>query len=454
MTDVSTETLRAAVPSAVHTLARVLAEAGFRSWAVGGCVRDELLTTLFPERGAPSKNDWDLATDARPERVQRLFRRVIPTGIQHGTVTVLLQGQGYEVTTLRGEAGYSDGRRPDEVFFVSDLTEDLARRDFTVNAIAYDVLADSLHDPFDGIGDLRRRVLRAVGDPAQRFAEDGLRVLRCARLAATLELDIEETTRAAIRPSLASFRQVSVERVRDEWFKALRARRPSRAFEVMRDEGLLEVTAPELSSLAELHEPGVPDDLLSVSLRLVDTLPPDPTLRFAGLVHAVDRAPQAAPPEGSSTKRVGGAVHLATRLRLSGADRDRVATLVRHVPLSAEQLRAEDGALRRWLRDVSLEHLEGVLELERARLGAAGLEDGATYALFVEFACRARAVAAQAPALAVRDLAVTGKDLMDEVGLPPGPAIGRVLAALLDAVLDDPSVNRRETLLLRARALV
>lgn len=437
MTEISTATLRAAVPGPVHTLARVLAQAGFRSWAVGGCVRDELLTTLFPERGAPSKNDWDLATDARPEQVQRLFRRVIPTGIQHGTVTVLLQGQSYEVTTLRGEVGYSDGRRPDAVFFVDDLTEDLARRDFTVNAIAYDVLADSLHDPFDGVGDLRRRLLRAVGDPARRFAEDGLRVLRCARLAATLELDIEEETRAAIRPSLASFRQVSIERVRDEWFKAFKARRPSRAFEVMRDEGLLEVTAPELARLAEHPAPDVSGDVLTLSFRVMDALPRDPVLRFAGLVHATER--------GTPT--------LATRLRLSNAERDRVAALVRQVPVTSEQLSAEGGALRRWLRDVSLEHLESVLELERARLDAAGLEGSPAFEHFTAFARRARAAAATSPPLAIRDLAITGKDLMNDLGLPPGPALGRVLAALLEVVLDDPAQNHREALLVHARSL-
>ena len=290
MTDPLTSALAAAVPPAVRTIARTLRDAGFRVWAVGGCIRDELLALLFPEQELPPRNDWDLATDARPEQVQRLFRRVIPTGIKHGTVTVLIRGEGYEVTTLRGEKGYSDGRHPDEIYFVDDLKEDLARRDFTINAIAYDVLERTLHDPFDGVGDLRRRLLRAVGDPAQRFAEDGLRVLRCARLAATLDLNIEEKTRAAIQPSLDSYRRVSAERIREEWFKALGAKRPSRAFEIMRDEGMLAITAPELFALRERVEPGFDADALTVSLRCVDLLPLDPVLRFAGLVHALDDA--------------------------------------------------------------------------------------------------------------------------------------------------------------------
>ncbi|HEV8547940.1 MAG TPA: hypothetical protein VGQ57_02910, partial [Polyangiaceae bacterium] len=237
--------LRASIPDPVRNLSARLAEGGFRAWAVGGCIRDELLAA---ERDEPTRhrNDWDIATSARPEDVMRLFRRVIPTGMKHGTVTVLLDGDSYEVTTLRGETTYTDGRRPDAVYFVDDIKDDLARRDFTINAIAYDVLADRLIDPFDGIADLKQRVLRAVGTPSERFAEDGLRVLRAARFVATLEVELDPATRQAIEPSLASYRKVSAERIRDEWLKTMKARAPSRAFEVMQKHGLLAITAPEL----------------------------------------------------------------------------------------------------------------------------------------------------------------------------------------------------------------
>lgn len=458
MSALSTEKLRGAVPSGVRTLARVLSEAGFRAWAVGGCVRDELLATLFPERRAPAKNDWDIATDARPEQVQKLFRKVIPTGLQHGTVTVLLHGQSYEVTTLRGERGYSDGRRPDEVFFVSDLTEDLARRDFTVNAIAYDVLADTLHDPFDGIGDLRRRLLRAVGEPARRFAEDGLRVLRCARLSATLEMDIEEATRQAIRPSLGSFRQVSAERVRDEWFKALKAPRPSRAFEVMRDEGLLEITAPELTALTEVTLPGARSDALTTAFRTMDLLPPDPVLRFAGLVYPIGliyalgldqsiRGGNETPPDREAARG------LASRLRLSNAERARIGGVVRHVPVRLDAS-VSDADLRRWLRDVTPERLDDVLTLEQARLQALEAPPSAALDALAVFRERAERTAASSPPLTIRDLAVTGRDLMEELALPPGPELGRLLSALLDVVLEDPTLNDKAALLARARELV
>ena len=209
-------------------------------------MRDELLAAQHSSQKSEFRGDWDIATSARPEQVQKLFRRVIPTGIQHGTVTVLMKQAGYEVTTLRGETEYTDGRRPDSVYFVDDIKDDLARRDFTINAIAYDPLAEQLIDPFDGIRDLEARVLRAVGDPAQRFAEDGLRVLRAARFVATLGVELDPATERAIVPSLASYRKVSAERVRDEWLKTTKAERPSRAFEVMKDHGLLANSAPEL----------------------------------------------------------------------------------------------------------------------------------------------------------------------------------------------------------------
>src|SRR6185436_6634390 len=199
-----------------------LRESGKRGWIVGGCVRDLLL--------GKTVSDWDVATDARPDEVMRIFPRVVPTGIEHGTVSVLAHGVPYEVTTLRGETTYSDGRRPEAVVFVDDITADLARRDFTVNAIAIDPLTPALIDPFDGRKDLEARILRAVGNPVERFLEDGLRVLRAARFAATLECTIDPPTLAAIEPTLSTYRKVSAERIRDEWVKAMKARRPSVAF--------------------------------------------------------------------------------------------------------------------------------------------------------------------------------------------------------------------------------
>src|SRR6185503_7406165 len=193
-----TEALLALVPRDVLDICGRLRTHGKRAWVVGGCVRDLVL--------GRDVADWDVCTDALPDQMMKIFPRAVPTGIAHGTITVVHDGKHYEVTTLRGEAAYSDGRRPDAVHFVDDIVRDLARRDFTVNAIALDPMSGEIIDPFDGQRDLAARTLRAVGDPRERFSEDGLRVLRAARFVATLDLDLDSATRAAIEPTLDTFR--------------------------------------------------------------------------------------------------------------------------------------------------------------------------------------------------------------------------------------------------------
>src|SRR5712671_5062535 len=205
----------ALVPPAVLGVLRTLRGANKQGWLAGGAVRD-LLRIAEGEKLTPPQ-DFDVATDARPEEVQRLFPRTVPTGIAHGTITVLADEQhNVEVTTFRGEGPYLDGRRPGSVTFLGDIEGDLARRDFTVNAIAWDPLLDDLRDPFGGVGDLERRRLRAVGDPLARFREDGLRPLRAVRFAATLRLALDPPTRLAIPQALDVFARVAMERVREE----------------------------------------------------------------------------------------------------------------------------------------------------------------------------------------------------------------------------------------------
>jgi tRNA nucleotidyltransferase (CCA-adding enzyme) len=259
----------------------VLDRDGEEARVVGGAVRNALLGEPIAE--------FDVATTALPEEVVRRVGaagfKPVPTGIEHGTVTVVLGHKHFEVTTLRGERGFSDGRRPDEVFFVDDLQKDLARRDFTVNAIAFDLEHPAIIDPFDGRGDLERGLLRAVGDPLQRFSEDGLRVLRCARFAATLGLEVEEATRQAMRPSLESFAKVAGERVHDEWLKALASPAPSRAFSLLRSEGLLAITCADIFPEGN----AVMDRAYAEACERLDRAPADPILRLALLlVFALD----------------------------------------------------------------------------------------------------------------------------------------------------------------------
>lgn len=385
--DAELERLDALVPAPVREVCRVLAEAGHQAVTVGGAVRDALL--------GRAPGDWDVATSARPDQVIGLFRRTIPTGIQHGTVTVMA-GRGadrhaVEVTTFRGEGAYSDARRPDEVVFGVPLEEDLARRDFVVNAIAWDPIGRQLVDPFGGRGDLAARVLRAVGTPAARFAEDGLRIVRAIRFVAALDFALDPATEAAIPAALPSLARVSRERIRVELVKLLAGPAAARGLEVGTRTGILEQVLPELA------DP-------QAAIARVAAAPPDPVVRTAALLLA------AAPDRVDAALR---------RLTYSNADRERAVALVREVP--AIPPGATDADLRRIL----------------ARAGRALAVDLA--ALRPDLADRFRA-AAGAP-LTAADLALKGPDVMRVLGLPPGPAVGQAIRELLSRVLDDPSVN-------------
>lgn len=430
----------AAIPHRVVTLCRELRRAGKRGWVVGGCVRDTL-------RGVPAK-DWDVATDARPQEVQRLFRRVIPTGLEHGTVTVLMGEEAFEVTTLRGEGAYVDGRRPEQVVFLDDIERDLARRDFTFNAIAIDPLERTLVDPFGGRDDLEAGVLRAVGVPLERFCEDGLRILRATRFAATLECRVDEATLKAMaeRSALDTLARVSAERVHDEWMKSLAADRPSIAFELMRRTRVLPLHAPELDALAgiALEEGG---DLWEHTMAVLDACPPDPVLRLAALLHDLGR------PDGVEDHEARGAERadaLMTRLKFSNDDRRRVVHVIRHHRVG-DPTGWDDVAVRRWLVAVSPERLEDVAALSALNCLGRGVDPEPMAAARRRLADRARAQLAAGVALSSRDLAIGGKDLMKDLGMKPGRHIGVILERLLDAVLDDPNLNERERLLELAR---
>jgi tRNA nucleotidyltransferase (CCA-adding enzyme) len=439
------------VPRDVLDLCERLRSKGKRAWIVGGCVRDRLLGRAVA--------DWDVATDARPKELLSIFPGAIPTGIEHGTVTVVKDRRHYEVTTLRGEGTYTDGRRPDWVEFVDDITADLARRDFTVNAIALDPLDGKLIDPFDGRGDLERGLLRAVGDARERFSEDGLRVLRAARFVATLELELDPATEAAIAPTLDTYRKVAAERVRDEWLKTMKARQPSRAFDVMRRTGILAITCPELLEGVGMEQnKWHAFDVWRHGMECMDACQADPVLRIAAMLHDVGKPRTRAWSDktGDFTfydhDRVGAeiAAPIAERLRFSNDDRERIVALVRfHLFHYSDEW--SDAAVRRWIRRVGAGRLSDLYVLNQADVRAKGRDFEPDLAALAALEAHVARVLAEGAALSTRDLKVNGRDLMTELGVKPGRIIGEILEALLDAVTTDPALNERGRLLERAR---
>ena len=439
--------LRQQIAPPVRDICKELRKAGERAWVVGGCVRD----TLRGER----VNDWDVATSARPEKVQKVFRRVIPTGIDHGTVTVLWKGEAFEVTTLRGEGQYSDGRRPDSVVFVGDIDQDLARRDFTVNAIAYDPVDEQLADPFGGLQDMQKKVLRAVGDPSERFGEDGLRILRGARFVATLDFELETDTEAAFRGALDTFGKVSPERVREEWLKTMKARAPSRAFDVMRRTGILEVTYPEL-----LEQVGCEQnkwhayDVWDHTMHVLDESEGDPVERIAALLHDVAKPRTRAHSDKTNDwtfyhhEKVG--ADMADRwlrdYRFSNQERDLITGLIRHhlICYSSEWT---DAAVRRFIKRVGSDQIDPLLRLGEADALGKGREVEAELAALAELRKRVDKAMQEGSALSTGDLAIRGNDVIPLLDGGAGPAVGKLLRALLERVIDDPSLNTRDKLM-------
>ena len=436
-----------AIPADVRAVCQRLRQAGFEAFLVGGGIRDLLLDR------PPA--DFDVATNAHPPQVMGLFgaRFAIPTGLQHGTVTVVTEGDSgprhVEVTTYRGEGAYIDGRRPSSVTYVGSLEEDLSRRDFTMNAVGYDPSTGELRDPFGGREDMAARRIRAVGDAEARFREDGLRPLRAVRQAAQLEFDIDPPTRDAIRPTLDVVRKVSAERVRDEMLKLLGARRPSRGIELMRVTGLLEVVLPELlESYGVTQNRFHKHDVYAHTLAVVDATEGDAITRLGALLHDIGKPRARQPREGApgeysffKHEYVGAemAEEVCRRWKLSNADRERVVAMVAH-HMFFYTPEWTDGTVRRFVRKVGPDILPRLFALREGDIAGRGFEEDPESELG-ELRRRIAAVAAEDAAMRVSDLALDGRDVMRILDIPPSRAIGVLLERLLERVLDDPALN-------------
>lgn len=435
------------IPKPVVELCHRLQSKGYRAWVVGGCLRDMLLHRT-PE-------DWDIATTATPEQVNRVFTRTIPTGIQHGTVTVIWKGKSYEVTTLRGERGYSDGRHPDEVFFVQEIDRDLARRDFTLNAIAFDPLEEWISDPFRGIRDLEKRLLRTVGDPLKRFREDGLRVLRTARFSATHGLRIDDQTLQAIPFALDAFRKVSHERVRDEWLKIMLADSPSVAFEIMSETGMLGITFPELlEQVGCVQNKCHAYDVWNHSMLCLDLSVGNPVHRMAALLHDLGKPRTRMFSEKHQDYTFHGHERIGAEIadewlrayRFSNGDRQRIVHLIRH-HLVCYTEKWSDAAVRRFINRTGMENIDELIALARADIMAKGRPVEEELSGLLELRRRIEKVVDEGSAFGFKQLAINGHDIIHHLHIQPGPMVGRILERILEQVIENPELNRPDLLL-------
>jgi tRNA nucleotidyltransferase (CCA-adding enzyme) len=449
--DDATAGLPARIPPAVRALMDALLWAGHDAYIVGGSVRDHLL--------GREPGDWDLTTDATPDELRAIFPDARYEN-RFGTVIVARDGTEHEITTYRSERGYADHRRPDVVDFASTLDEDLARRDFTVNAMAWGAGAGSpadwpgtLVDPFGGRQDLAAGIIRAVGDPGARFTEDALRMLRALRLAASLGFRVEPATREAIERRAPDAALLSGERVGAEIGRILLAPAPSVGLRLLEETGLLSVVLPELALQRGIPQAKVAgEDLWDHTLRTTDAAEAGDVARLAALLHDVGKPATFADGRFIHHDVVGAemAAAILDRLRVPHEIHERVVRLVRHHMFSYGP-GWSDAAVRRFIVRVDPDLLEDLFSLRAADDAGSGLP--ADSPPMVEFHRRCLDQLAASVPLRRADLAIDGRDLMAQLGLAQGPRLGRILDRLLVRVVDEPGLNTRPSLLALARAI-
>ncbi|NLK46027.1 MAG: HD domain-containing protein [Treponema sp.] len=423
--------------------------AGFEAYLVGGAVRDMLMNK--------DVSDFDIATNAKPNQVMSIFKKVIPTGIEHGTVTVIFQGEHIEVTTFRTEKDYSDGRHPDNIEYAATIEEDLSRRDFTMNAIAANLRNGSIVDPFDGRHDIKIKLIRCVGNPLERFNEDGLRPIRALRFASVLGFDIESKTLEAIPASLKITEKIAVERFHDELLKMLKSPVPSVGLRLMEQTGIMKIFLPELCECRGVMQKGFHNfDVLDHLYYSCDgTDNNNINVRLAALFHDVGKpSVSALGNDGVYTFYQHEAVSAAMtqkileRLHFSRQTITYVCHLIKNHMFFYEP-HWTDAAVRRFLVRIKYSEYENVLEdlfeLRRGDLfGMNRIVPPSNQLL--EFQKRIESVLENDNALSLKDLDINGRDLM-KIGIPSGKNIGIVLNELFETVLDDPSMNIKEKLL-------
>lgn len=406
------------LPENVCRIIDILNNAGFEAYAVGGCVRDTLLGVV--------PLDWDITTSAKPEQVKSLFRRTIDTGIQHGTVTVMFGKEGYEVTTYRIDGEYEDGRHPKEVTFTNNLVEDLKRRDFTINAMAYD--GTEIVDEFDGLKDLENGIIRAVGNAEERFTEDALRILRALRFAAKLNYEIEESTIKAIIKLRENLRQISAERIRVELTKLLMSDHPEK-FEDVYKYGVTAIVLPQFDAYSEEERLDVIESLkkaVSTETGIQDSKSEE-YLRFAILLKSA----------GAENAR-----KVLRDLKFDNETVRCVATLVENADQMPE---LTDADIRRSIVRVGTDLVPILIRLWQ--IMACGCRNNIEGGDVDKYEQLVTDILNRGDCISMKNLAVTGRDLIDELKMKPGKELGDILNVLFEKVLDEPNLNNKEQLL-------
>lgn len=459
------------LPQKLIKFGKIFNEHGFKAFLVGGAVRDVFLGI--------NADDWDVATNATPEQVMSLFKFVVPTGIAHGTVTVHFEKTEIEVTTFRTDGKYSDGRHPDKIEYASTIEQDLSRRDFTINAIAVDLVSGSVIDPFGGKKDIKKKIIRCVGNPHERFLEDGLRPIRALRFASKLNFKIEEETFSQILKDdvKQKIKSISIERFRDEFEKILKTEKPSVGLKLMEQTGVLEIFMPEFSKCKNCIQSDFRDfhkfDVLYHLFYACDGAPKEKlNVRLAALFHDIGK-PDAKKiikedvldcEKNDGSKKTIETItfynheiysekitrNLMIRLKFSNEMINNVCHLVKEHMFHYEQ-NWSSSAVRRFIVRVGKENLEDLFVLRLADMYGMWNENidirySSSVKLLLELKDRIEKELEKKSALTLKDLAVNGNDLIS-VGIPSGKQLGIILKELMNVVLEDPTQNNKETLL-------
>ena len=437
------EEVKLKLPGKVRLLLDRLRDHGYEAYVVGGCVRDNIL--------GREPEDWDVTTSAKPDEVKKIFGHTIDTGLQHGTVTVMLEGEGYEVTTYRIDGKYKDGRHPEKVVFTPSLAEDLKRRDFTINALAYNEEV-GLVDLYNGLEDMESKLIRCVGEAEERFSEDALRMLRAVRFAAQLDFQMEEKTKAAIRKLAYSLEKISAERIQVELVKLLTSKRPEKIVEAY-ETHLTKVFLPEFDTMMQTEQNN-PHHCYTVGMHTVESIklvPPDKVLRLTMLFHDMGKPEKKTTDEDGIDHFRGHAkrsAELSRRiLRRLKFDNDTIRQVSHLVLYHDDKPEPTKKNVRRLLNRVGKENFKSYLQVQYADLMAQSeYKREEKLVALKEYERLYEEIVQEKECVSLKELEITGRDLI-LAGIPTGPGMGEVLNSLLEIVLEKPDLNQKEILI-------